>query len=188
MNRRSHRILSTSAVAIAMGSLTVLPASASPITVARATFCGDASSLTEVPVLALPTGTDFFTLLASLDTLTKDENTLRHDVATLNTLESLAPTATLKSWYGSASSSASNDISELQTVQNKATSLLNGDYSNDTILSVASAASAAASHAAIANTYLIVAAPNATYECAHWPGLTPKPVVKPKHKHKHKHH
>jgi hypothetical protein len=186
MIRRSHRVLSASAVAVALGSLSVLPASASPATAARATFCGDASSLTQVPVLALPSSTDFFTLLASLDTLTRDQNILRHDVTVLNTLSSLAPTTTLKSWYGSASASASNEIGELQTVQSKATILLNGDYSNDTIMSVASAASAAASHAAIANTYLTVAAPDASYACAHWPGLTPpKPVVKPKPKHKH---
>ena len=183
MNRRSHRILSSSAAAIALGSLTALPASASPATAARATFCHNVLSLTKVPVLALPSSTDFFVLLASLDPLTKDQNTLRRDVSILNTMSSLAPTATLKSWYTSARTSASNEIGELQTVESMASMLLNGDYSNDTIMTVASAASAAASHAAIANTYLTVAAPDATYACSHWPGLTPKPKPKPKPKH-----
>ena len=182
MFRGSHRVLSASAVAVALGTLFVLPASASPATAARATFCGDASSLAQVPVFALPSSTDLSTMLASLDALTRDQSLLHHDVTVLSTLSSLAPTTTLKSWYHSASVSASNEMGELQTVQSKAKLLFSGDYGNDTIMSVASSASAAASHAAIANTYLTVAAPDASYACAHWPGLTPpKPKPKPKH-------
>ena len=177
-----RRVIGASALALAMGVLSTLPASASTAS-NKATFCGDVSSLSAVPVLTLPTSIDFFSIISSLNTLTSDQNTLRRDVITLNALSALAPSATLKGWYAAASASAANEITGLQTVLSNATTLLNGNKSNRAILSVASAASGAAADAAVTNTYLSVAAPVAEAACAHWPGTTPpKPVVKPKPK------
>jgi hypothetical protein len=188
MKRSSRYVATVSALALAASTLSTGAASASTIA-SKATFCGAVASLTSVPVLELPSSIDFGSIITALNSLSADQNTLRRDVIKLNTMTTLAPSPTLKSWYGQASASAVSEIAGLQNVLTNATTLLNGSKSNRTILSVAAASSSAASEAAVANTYLSVAKPVALSLCAHWPGTTPakpvvkhKPVVKPKRK------
>jgi len=186
MKRTAGFFSTISMVVLAVTSGSVTSASASPAQT-KAVFCADVNALTAVPVLELPTSINFGSIIDSLNTLSADQTTLHRNLTTLNTLITTAPTPTLKAWYQEAAVAGANEVTGLASVLNNATTLLNGNKSNRAILSVASAASLAASDGAVVNTYLSVAKPFAVAACAHWPGLpTPKPKPKPVVKHKRK--
>jgi hypothetical protein len=190
MKRTAGFFTTVSMVALALTGVSATSASASPAQT-KAVFCADVNALTAVPVLELPTSIDFGSIIDSLNTLSADQATLHRNLNTLSSLIATAPTPTLKAWYQQAGVAGANEVTGLASVLSNATTLLNGNKSNNAILSVASAASQAASDGAVTNTYLQVAKPFALAACAHWPGAPapkpkpkpkPKPVVKPKRK------
>jgi hypothetical protein len=163
-----------------MGSSIAIPAGAA--TGRNPVFCKNVQTLTAVPVLSLPTSTQFFALLGALTTVTNVQQTLQRDLRTIAEMQSAVPSVTAKAWYTKAGEAVVAENTVLSLVLTDATTLLtNPKNTKDTVI-VANAVASAAASAAVANTYLAVAQPVSTALCAKWPVPT-KPKKKPIKKH-----
>ena len=173
---RSSAVASALSLAL-IGAATALPAGAT--TPRNAVFCANVKKMTAVPVLVLPSSTNFVDLLNTLSTLSADQATLTKDLKTINEMSSAVPSATAKAWYAKAAAADTAENHDLTIVVNDATTLLSNAKNNGAIVALANAVASAASNAAVANTYLTVAQPVSSGLCAKWP--TPaKAKPKPK--------